>query len=106
MNFTSSLSFLALIIALSAPGFAQDTTKSPGRQTDSQPGAQPLSNEPATQSENQPRFDQPGTDTTTSKQERDYQDRDYLAALKKCEDMRGEARQQCIDAAVKKFGKM
>ena len=31
MNLTSPLSILALAIALSAPVFAQDTTKSPGR---------------------------------------------------------------------------
>jgi hypothetical protein len=105
MNLTSPLSFLALAVALSASVFAQITTKSPGGQTDSQPG-QPLSNEPATQLQNQPGTDQPGTGTTMSNQERDYQDRDYLAALKKCDSMRGAARQQCIDAVVKKFGKM
>ena len=44
---------------------------------------------------------QPGTDTTMSKRERDYQ-----AALKRCGDMDGAARQQCVDAAKRKFGQM
>jgi hypothetical protein len=99
MNLTSHLGILALAIALSAPVFAQDTTKSPGGQTDSQPGAQSPPNEPATPPENQPGPDQPGTDTTMSKQEGDYQDRDNLAALKKCDSKNGAARQRCIDAA-------
>jgi hypothetical protein len=44
---------------------------------------------------------QPETDTTMSKRERDYQ-----AAMKRCGDMDGAARQQCVDAAKRKFGQM
>ncbi len=34
------------------------------------------------------------------------QDQDYIAALKKCDSLKGAEKQTCIDAAERKFGRM
>jgi hypothetical protein len=83
----------------SRPNPGQPGTGQPGTGNGTaRPGtAQPGTGQPGTD----PGTAQPGTDSAMGKRERDYQ-----AALKKCGDMDGAARQQCVDAAKRKFGEM
>jgi hypothetical protein len=89
----------AAALALSGVAVAADQSQ-PGAepaqqsQTPNQ-GAQPGSDQGGmTKSENQP-----GSDISAKEQ-------DYLAALKKCESLSGDQKQQCVDAAKKKSGEM
>lgn len=45
-------------------------------------------------------------DQTTNPADQAKQDQDYLAALKKCENQQGDAKQKCIDQAKQKFNRM
>jgi len=39
-------------------------------------------------------------------QSQEQQDKDYIAALKKCDALAGAQKQQCVDDVNKKFGRM
>ena len=39
-------------------------------------------------------------------QEQGQQDKEYLAALKKCDSLQGAAKQQCVEDTNRKFGRM
>lgn len=58
--------------------------------------------EPPRASENQP--GDPGAVKTAPEQAN--QDQDYMAALKKCDSMKGGEKQKCTDAAQRKFNRM
>jgi hypothetical protein len=53
-------------------------------------------------SENQP--GEPGVVQTAPEQAK--LDQEYVAALKKCDSLRGGDKQKCVDAAQRKFGRM
>ena len=78
----------AALVLMSGFAGAADTTKP----TEEQPRA----------SENQP--GDPGA--VKSAPEQANQDQDYLAALKKCDGMKGGEKQKCTDAAQRKFNRM
>ncbi len=77
---------LALASTLS---FAADQTK-------------PTNETPPRASENQP--GDPGA--VKSAPEQANQEKEYMAALKKCDTLKGGDKQACIDAAERKFGRM
>ena len=58
--------------------------------------------EPPRASENQP--GDPGAVKTAPEQAN--QEKDYMAALKKCDSMKGGEKQKCTDAAQRKFNRM
>ena len=58
--------------------------------------------EPPRASENQPG----NQDTVKTNPEQARQDEDYMAALKKCDPLKGGEKQTCVEAARKKFGRM
>lgn len=78
----------AALVLMSGFAGAADTTKP----TEEQPRA----------SENQP--GDPGA--VKSAPEQANQDQDYLAALRKCDGMKGGEKQKCTDAAQRKFNRM
>ena len=58
--------------------------------------------EPPRASENQP--GDPAAVKTVPEQA--AQDQEYIAALKKCDPLKGSEKQQCVDAAQRKFSRM
>jgi hypothetical protein len=58
--------------------------------------------DPPRASENQP--GDPGAVKTAPEQA--AQDQEYIAALKKCDSLKGSDKQQCVDAAQRKFSRM
>jgi len=58
--------------------------------------------EPPRASENQP--GDPAAVKTVPEQA--SQDQEYIAALKKCDSLKGSDKQQCVDAAQRKFSRM
>lgn len=47
-----------------------------------------------------------GQETVKTNPEQARQDEDYMAALKKCDPLKGSEKQTCVEAARKKFGRM
>lgn len=64
--------------------------------------SRPTEEPPPRASENQP--GDPGVVQTAPDQAK--QDQEYMAALKKCDAMKGGEKQKCIDSAQRKFGRM
>ncbi len=79
----------AALVFASTLSFAADQVK-PGNET------------PPRTSENQP--GDPGA--VKSAPEQANQEKEYMAALKKCETLKGSDKQTCIDAAERKFSRM
>lgn len=64
--------------------------------------ARPANETPPRTSENQPG----DPSAVKSAPEQAKQDQDYIAALKKCDALKGTEKQSCIDAAERKFSRM
>lgn len=50
--------------------------------------------------------DEKPQDQTANPADQQKQEQDYLAALKKCENLQDAARQKCVDQAKQKFNRM
>lgn len=77
----------ALVLAAGAAGAAEQTKPK---------------DEPPRASENQP--GDPGAVKTAPEQA--AQDQEYMAAMKKCDAMKGGEKQKCVEAAQRKFSRM
>ena len=58
------------------------------------------------QNPEQPQVKQPVEDPAAGGATTSQKEQEYLAALKKCEPLTGAEKDQCIDAARKKYGQM
>jgi hypothetical protein len=64
-------------------------------------------NKPANETPPRTSENQPGDPSTVkSAPEQARQDQDYVAALKKCDALKGPEKQSCIDSAERKFNRM
>ena len=79
----------AALVLASTLSFAADQTK-------------PTNETPPRTSENQPG----DPSAVKSAPEQANQDKEYMAALKKCDSLKGGDKQACIDAAERKFSRM
>jgi septal ring factor EnvC (AmiA/AmiB activator) len=59
---------------------------------------------PQDQTQNQTQ--RPTQDQSANPADQSKQDQEYLAALKKCENQQGDAKQKCVDQAKHKYNRM